>query len=262
MRFAEITERLAHLGGAKWDVHSRARRMVAEGHEVIELTIGEPDVSTPGALIDVAAAAMRSGRTGYSNGRGEPALLCALARRYSQRSGRTIGANQIICLPGTQTSLYAVLNALLQPGDEILVGDPMYATYEGLIAATGAAMVPVPLRPETGFRMQAADVADRITPRSRAPQTSRRLAIWRSGTICGSSATRSMKSLSSTGPAFCRRCPRRGWPSGWLWSRRSRSRMRPPGSGRAGASGRPSSPPGFCRWQRRCCSATSPSSPT
>jgi arginine:pyruvate transaminase len=167
MRFAEITERLAHLGGAKWDVHSRARRMVAEGREVIELTIGEPDVSTPGALIDVAAAAMRSGRTGYSNGRGEPALLCALARRYSQRSGRTIGANQIICLPGTQTSLYAVLNALLQPGDEILVGDPMYATYEGLIAATGAAMVPVPLRPETGFRMQAADVADRITPRSR-----------------------------------------------------------------------------------------------
>jgi arginine:pyruvate transaminase len=167
MRYAAITERLAHLGGAKWDIHSRARRMQAEGRDVIELTIGEPDVPTPGALVEVAAAAMRTGRTGYSNGRGEAALLCALSRRYSLRSGRTIGADQILCLPGTQTSLYAVLNALLQTGDEVLLGDPMYATYEGLIASTGAAMVPVPLRPEAGFRMQAADVADRLTPRSR-----------------------------------------------------------------------------------------------
>lgn len=167
MRFSTITDRLAHLGGAKWDIHSRARRMVADGRDVIELTIGEPDVPTPEALIDVAEAAMRAGRTGYSNGRGEPALLCALSRRYTQRSGRPIGTNQILCLPGTQTSLYAVMTALLQPGDEILVGDPMYATYEGLIASTGAALVPVPLRPEAGFRMRADDVAARITSRSR-----------------------------------------------------------------------------------------------
>jgi len=167
MRFAAITDRLAHLGGAKWDIHSRARRMRTEGREVIELTIGEPDVPTPSALVDVAAAAMRAGRTGYSNGRGEAALLCALSRRYSARSGRTIGPDQILCLPGTQTALYAVLNALLQPGDEVLVGDPMYAAYEGLVASTGAAMIPVPLRPEAGFRMQAEDVAARITPRSR-----------------------------------------------------------------------------------------------
>jgi arginine:pyruvate transaminase len=167
MRFSAITERLAHLGGAKWDIHSRARQMEAAGRDVIALTIGEPDVATPLALIDVAAKAMRAGRTGYSNGRGEPALLRALSRRYTQRSGRTIGTDQLLCLPGTQTSLYAVMTALLQPGDEILVGDPMYATYEGLIASTGAAMVPVPLRPEAGFRMQAHDVAARITPRSR-----------------------------------------------------------------------------------------------
>ncbi len=167
MRFAPITDRLAHLGGAKWDIHSRARRMAAEGIAVIELTIGEPDVPTPPALIDVAEAAMRTGRTGYSSGRGEAALLCALSRRYTARSGRTIGTDQILCLPGTQTSLYAVLTALLQPGDEVLLGDPMYAAYEGLIASTGAAMVPVPLHPEAGFRMQAEDVAARITPRSR-----------------------------------------------------------------------------------------------
>ena len=167
MRYAPVTDRLAGLGGAKWEIHALARRMQAAGEPVIELTIGEPDVATPAALMDTAARAMRAGRTGYSNGQGEPALVAALAARYSARRGRPIGQDQVMCLPGTQTTLYAVLQTLVTEGDEVLVGDPMYATYEGLIRATGAAVIPVPLRPEAGFRIQPADIAARITPRSR-----------------------------------------------------------------------------------------------
>ena len=167
MRYAEITDRLAELGGAKWAVHARARALAALGRDIIELTIGEPDVPTPAALIDTAVAAMTAGRTGYSNGRGEPALTQALAARYTVRRGRRISADQVMCFPGTQTALFAVLTALAGGGDEVLVGDPMYATYAGLIAASGATMVPVPLRAEHGFRMQAADVAARVTQRSR-----------------------------------------------------------------------------------------------
>ena len=167
MRYASVTDRLSGLGGAKWEVHARARRLKAEGRDVIELTIGEPDVPTPPHLMDVAARSMQQGRTGYSNGRGEPGLLRVLADRYTARRGRPIGTDQIMCFPGTQTTLYAVLHGLVQAGDEVIVGDPLYATYEGLIAATGAAVVPVPLRPEHGFRMQAEDVAARITPRTR-----------------------------------------------------------------------------------------------
>jgi arginine:pyruvate transaminase len=167
MKYAAITDRLAGLGGAKWEVHARARELKSQGRDVIELTIGEPDVPTPAELIDVASRSMASGRTGYSNGRGEPALVRALAARYTSRLGRQIGTDQIMCFPGTQTTLYAVFAALAQTGDEVLVGDPMYATYEGVIAATGAVAVRVPLRPEHGFRMQVADVAARITPRSR-----------------------------------------------------------------------------------------------
>ena len=167
MRYAEITDRLAELGGAKWAVHARARELAALGRDIIELTIGEPDVPTPAALIDTAVAAMTAGRTGYSNGRGEPALTQALAARYTVRRGRRISADQVMCFPGTQTALFAVLTALAGGGDEVLVGDPMYATYAGLIAASGATMVPVPLRAEHGFRMQAADVAARVTQRSR-----------------------------------------------------------------------------------------------
>jgi arginine:pyruvate transaminase len=167
MRYADVTERLKGLGGERWAVHARAREMKAAGRPVIELTIGEPDVGTPPSLLAVARAAMEAGRTGYSNGRGEPGALAALAERYSARRGRRIGPDQVMCLPGTQTSLYAALMALAGPGDEVLVGDPGYATYDGLIAATGARAVPVPLRPENGFRMAPADVAARVTPRSR-----------------------------------------------------------------------------------------------
>lgn len=167
MKYASVLDDLAGLGGAKWGVHIRARAMQAEGRPVLELTIGEPDTPPPARLLDVAAAALTSGRTGYSNGRGEAGLLRALADRYSQRRGRRFETDQFLCLPGTQTVLYMVLRALAGAGDEVLVGDPMYATYEGVIRASGATMVPVPLRAEHGFRMQAADVAARITPRSR-----------------------------------------------------------------------------------------------
>lgn len=167
MRYASVTDRLAGLAGAKWALHARARAMKAAGEEIIELTIGEPDVPTPPQLVDAAKHAMASGRTGYSNGRGEPGVVAALAARYSARRGREIGRDQVMCLPGTQTVLYAILRALVEDGDEVLIGDPMYATYEGLIAQSGAVAVPVPLRPEQSFRMQAADVAARITPRAR-----------------------------------------------------------------------------------------------
>jgi arginine:pyruvate transaminase len=167
MRYAPVTDRLKDLGSAKWAVHAKARDLKAAGQSIIELTIGEPDVPTPDALIDAATLSMRQGRTGYSNGRGEPALLAALAQRYSERRGRPIGPDQVICLPGTQTALYGVLMTLVATGDEVIIGNPMYATYEGLIAATGATAVPVPLRPERGFRLDARDVAARITPRTR-----------------------------------------------------------------------------------------------
>jgi arginine:pyruvate transaminase len=167
MRYASVTDRLAGLGGAKWALHARARAMKAAGEAIIELTIGEPDVPTPTRFIEAATRSMAAGRTGYSNGRGEPGVVAALAARYSARRGREITRDQIMCLPGTQTVLYGILRALAEAGDEVLIGDPMYATYEGLIAQTGAQAVPVPLRPEHGFRMQVADVAARITPRTR-----------------------------------------------------------------------------------------------
>lgn len=168
MRYAPITDRLAGLGSDKWALSAAAQARRRAGHAVINLTIGEPDVPTPAALIEAATRAMQAGRTGYSNGRGEASLLTALAARYSAITGRDIPRERFLCLPGTQTSLYLVFMALCEPGCEVILGDPMYATYEGLIRASGGIPVPVMLRPEHGFRLQAADIEMKITPGTRA----------------------------------------------------------------------------------------------
>ena len=149
MRYASITDRLTHLGSGKWTVHLKAREMIDAGTPVIELTIGEPDIMPDKALLDEAERSMRAGRIRYSNGRGEPKIVAALVEKYRQRRPSVTERN-ILCFPGTQTALFAVMLGLVEGGDAVLVPDPYYATYEGVIAATGAAMVPVSLRPENG----------------------------------------------------------------------------------------------------------------
>ena len=168
MQYATITSRLAGLGSDKWALHSAANRRKQAGQEGSNRTIGEPDVPTSQRRIQTATQAMAAGRTGYSNGRGEPQLLQALCDKYSSLTGRDIGTARFLCLPGTQTSLYLTFMALCEPGCEVILGDPMYATYEALIRASGAMPVPVTLKPEHGFRLQAADIEARITPATRA----------------------------------------------------------------------------------------------
>lgn len=162
MRYASITSRLAELGSGKWTLHTRARQLKASGAELIELTIGEPDLPPDRALLEECQRAMNAGRYRYSNGRGEPAVVAALTEKYRRRRA-AVTAENILCFPGTQTALFAVMFALAEAGDGVLVGDPLYATYEGVIRSTGAHPVFVPLNPENGFHMRAEDLekADR-----------------------------------------------------------------------------------------------------
>jgi arginine:pyruvate transaminase len=125
MRTTSITQRLAGLGGAKWDLHLAARERAERGEQIIEMTIGEPDVPLPDVLADAAISALRAGRTQYSNGRGENGLRDALAEVYSARRGRLFDRDHVLCFPGTQTALYAVFQGVAEAGDEVLVGDPL-----------------------------------------------------------------------------------------------------------------------------------------
>lgn len=163
MRYASITDRLSTLGSGKWAVHIEARAMAASGEKIIELTIGEPDLPPDQALLAECARAMHAGRTRYSNGRGEPAVVKALTAKYAKRRSDVTEKN-ILCFPGTQTALFAVMLGLVEAGDSVLVGDPLYATYEGVVASTGAKLVPVPLHPDRRFHLQAPDLEKAITP--------------------------------------------------------------------------------------------------
>lgn len=166
MRYATITDRLAELGGAKWAVHNAARDRSATGAQIIELTIGEPDIPVDPALIDACEASMRRGRTHYSNGRGEDGLIGALVDKYKS-CWPGIAPENVLCFPGTQTALYTVITALVDAGQGVLVGDPYYATYAGIIRASDGVLQPVPLGIEHGFIMQPDDLRAAITKDSR-----------------------------------------------------------------------------------------------
>ena len=101
MRYAAITDRLYELGGDKWAVHNAARAHQAKGKEVIELSIGEPDITTDPALVEHCINALRAGRTRYSNGRGEPGLVDALidtSPSFYQRRERAVFSRHPNCI--------------------------------------------------------------------------------------------------------------------------------------------------------------------
>ncbi|MEL6947560.1 MAG: aminotransferase class I/II-fold pyridoxal phosphate-dependent enzyme [Pseudomonadota bacterium] len=164
---ASITERLAALGSERWAVHLETRRRKAAGADIIELTIGEPDVPTPPALIEVAHDAMKAGRTRYSNGKGEPALLNAVAKKYAKRSGRPVTPANVLAFPGTQAALSLCMMGLVEAGDAVLVPDPYYATYEGVVRGTGATFVPVAMDAKNAFHLTAEQLEKAITPNAK-----------------------------------------------------------------------------------------------
>jgi arginine:pyruvate transaminase len=167
MNLSKMTGRLANLGSEKWLVHIEGKRRAGQGEKLIFLSIGEPDLPPPIAILDVAANQMRAGRTRYADGQGEIGLRQALARHYTKLMGRDITERQFIHLPGTQTALSLALFATIEPGDEVLLLDPYYATYEAVVTAPGGIPVAVPLDPDRGFHPDLAAIERAITPRTR-----------------------------------------------------------------------------------------------
>ena len=168
MRFAKITDRVAGLGSDKWAVHVEGKHMLGAGHKMIFLSIGEPDLPPAAAILDVAATQMKAGRTRYSGGNGEKNLLDALSFHYTKQTGREIAPNQFLFVPGTQTALAVAFLSIIESGDEVILLDPYYATYEAVISAPGGIPVSVKLDADRGFHPDIASIERAITPRTRA----------------------------------------------------------------------------------------------
>ncbi|BAN49766.1 pyridoxal phosphate-dependent aminotransferase [Metapseudomonas resinovorans] len=168
MRFSDLTQRIAGDGAAAWNIHYRALERQARGDDILLLSVGDPDFDTPQPIVQAAVDSLLSGSTHYADVRGKLALRQRIATWHNQRSGQAVGADQVTVLAGAQCALYCVVQCLLNPGDEVIVAEPMYVTYEAVFGACGARVIPVPVRSENGFRIRAEDVAAAITPRTRA----------------------------------------------------------------------------------------------
>ena len=168
MRYSALTDRLTGEGADAWSIHSRAEQMRAAGHDVIALSVGDPDFETPGPIIESAVASVRNGRTHYTPAGGTHELRVAAAGYHQRFTGQPTGPENVVVVPGAQCGLFCAALCLLEPGQSVLIPEPMYVTYEGVVGASGAEIIPIPLRPENRFHLDIDDVCQAITPSTRA----------------------------------------------------------------------------------------------
>ena len=167
-RFGWRASRLSGDASSAWAVQDEAAALESAGETVIFLSIGDPDQATPSWIVERAVDALRQGRTHYSAVPGEPGARAAVARKVSRESGRPADADQVVIFPGAHSALYAVMATLTGPGEEIIVAEPFYATYPGVVAASGATLVPAPASAADGFGFSVSAILERITTRTKA----------------------------------------------------------------------------------------------
>ncbi len=168
MKYAPLVERIAGQGARAWDIHYLAVQRRDRGEDVIVLSVGDPDFDTPAPIVDVAVESLRRGRHHYTPSVGVPALREVVAGRHKKITGQSVDAGNVAIMQGAQNALMAVAMCVLGQGDEVIVPEPMYVTYEGVMGACGAKLVNVALRPEDGFQIDPASIESAISPNSRA----------------------------------------------------------------------------------------------
>ncbi|MBC6440127.1 MAG: aminotransferase class I/II-fold pyridoxal phosphate-dependent enzyme [Rhodospirillales bacterium] len=168
MRYAAIVDRLANEGARAWEIHARAMQRRREGHDVVILSIGDPDFATPPSIVDAMFDRVRAGDTHYGPTDGGPALKAAIAAYHTRHAGQQVGPGNISVTLGAQGGLFGAAMCVAEPGDAVIVPQPVYVTYESVVHATGATLVDVPLRAERDFHLDPADIEAAVTPASRA----------------------------------------------------------------------------------------------
>ncbi len=168
MKYSNLVERVTGEGADAWEVHYAATAARDRGEDVIILSVGDPDIDTPKAVIERAVDCLRSGDSHYTPVAGREPLREAIARAHRVRTGQAVEAANVIFLAGAQNALFAASLCLAGPGDEVLALEPLYPTYPATIEVSGARMVRVPAPAASGFRVDLAALEAAITPRTRA----------------------------------------------------------------------------------------------
>jgi aspartate aminotransferase len=148
-------------------VLSRAQKLAAEGHDIINLGIGQPDFRTPEHIVQAGIQALKDGHHGYTPANGLPQLREAVAQDLHRRHGATVNPDNVIVVPGGKPTMFFAVLMFGEPGVEIMYPNPGFPIYESVIQYSGATPVPIALREENGFTFDAAMVLSQITDRTR-----------------------------------------------------------------------------------------------
>ena len=165
---APLADRMTELGTeTAFEVLARANALAAQGRDIINLGIGQPDFKTPAHIVEAAIKALRDGHHGYTPAQGIPELREAVAADLAARHGAVVDPGQVLILPGGKVTMFFAMLIYGQPGAEIMYPNPGFPIYESAIRFSGATPVPMVLREENGFAFSAAEVLDQITERTR-----------------------------------------------------------------------------------------------
>ena len=148
-------------------VLARATALAAQGKDIINLGIGQPDFRTPDHIVEAAVKALRDGHHGYTPATGLLATREAVVRRMVTTTGVEVSPENVMITPGGKPAMYAAIIMFGEPGADILYPDPGFPIYRSMIEFTGANPIPVPIREENGFAFSAEEVLGLITPKTR-----------------------------------------------------------------------------------------------
>jgi len=159
---------IARLGTeSAFEVLARAKQLEAQGQDIINLGIGQPDFQTPEHVVEAAVQALRDGHHGYTPANGIVELREAVAEDLELRHRVSVDPGNVVVVPGGKVTMFFAVLMFGEPGAEILYPNPGFPIYESMINFSGATAVPIPLREDSGFAFSAEEVLDLITPRTR-----------------------------------------------------------------------------------------------
>ncbi len=163
-----LAERLTRVPtAATAAMTARARALREGGADVIALSIGEPDFTTPAHAIAAAEAAARRGETKYPPQDGTRALKEAIQRKFRRDQGLDYALDEIMVGNGGKQVIFDALMAAVDPGAEVVIPAPYWASYALMAELAGGRVVPVSCPENAGFHLRAEDLAQAITPRTR-----------------------------------------------------------------------------------------------
>jgi len=164
-----IADRISRIDeSATLKIAGRAKAMAAEGIDVVDFSVGEPDFPTPENIKEAAKRAIDDNFTGYTASDGIPELRKAILQRYRDDHNLSYEMDQVIVSCGAKHSLYNVANALFNNGEEMILPAPYWVSYPAIASMVRAKDVIVPTREENGFRLTAAELKAHVTSNTKA----------------------------------------------------------------------------------------------